>query len=301
MPSVTDLGYEPAALAIAGGERAARARLQDFIAGPLHRYAVGRNRPDQDATSILSPHFRFGTLSPRAAILAALTSLHRGGAVSRRDVHTWIDELVWRDFFYHVLVGYPRVVEGPFRESAPVAPPREAGSDTKAQFQAWCHGRTGYPIVDAGMRQLNTTGWMHNRIRMIVASFLVKDLRLDWREGERYFMSRLLDADLAVNNGNWQWCASTGTDAMPGYRMFNPTLQGKKFDPDGAYIRRYVPELAAVPTKFIHSPVNMSADLQVQANCRIGIDYPEPIVDHEHARREYLDLARQGRRGGRNE
>ena len=163
-------------------------------------------------------------------------------------------------------------------------------SDDEASFRAWTRGATGYPIVDAGMRQLNSTGWMHNRVRMIVASFLIKDLRLDWRSGERYFMQHLLDADLAANNGNWQWCAGTGTDAMRGYRIFNPVLQGKKFDPDGAYVRRYVPELAQVQTTRIHEPWTMTVMEQTQAGCRLGLDYPLPIVDHATARAEYLAL-----------
>jgi deoxyribodipyrimidine photo-lyase len=160
-------------------------------------------------------------------------------------------------------------------------------------WTAWCEGRTGYPLVDAGMRQLNQTGWMHNRVRMVVASFLVKDLRLDWRSGERYFMHHLLDADLAANNGNWQWCASTGTDAMPGHRIFNPALQGKKFDPGGDYVRRFVPELRHVGLRWIHEPHLMPLHEQLRAGCRIGADYPSPIVDHDQARQEYLALGRQ--------
>lgn len=291
LPSATDLGYEPADLVIHGGARLARGRLHEFLKGPLHSYGTGRNRPAEDATSVLSPHFRFGTLSPRTAIQAALRRLALGGAVSRPDVYAWIDELIWREFFHHVLAGYPQVVDGPFRSSPSVAPARGTDAASLALFQAWCEGRTGYPLVDAGMRQLNRTGWMHNRVRMVVASFLVKDLRLDWRWGERYFMSRLLDADLAVNNGNWQWCASTGTDAMPGFRVFNPMLQGKKFDPEGAYVRRFVQELSRVPTKFIHAPGEMGVVWQERAQCRIGVDYPRPIVEHQRARQEYLSLA----------
>ncbi len=291
LPSAQDLGYDTVIPWMRGGEQAGAARLRAFVGGALHRYVTGRNRPGSDETSILSPHFRFGTLNPRTAIRAALERLHGGGAVSRPDVYTWIDELIWREFFHHVMAGFPHVADGPFRPSASVAPARRPDDLARTLFRAWCEGRTGYPLVDAGMRQLNQTGWMHNRVRMVVASFLVKDLRLDWRWGERYFMGRLVDADLAVNNGNWQWCASTGTDAMPGYRIFNPTLQGKKFDPDGAYVRRYVPELAKVPTAAIHAPWDMSRDLQERAGCRIGADYPRPIVDHERARREYLELA----------
>jgi deoxyribodipyrimidine photo-lyase len=152
---------------------------------------------------------------------------------------------------------------------------------------------TGYPIVDAGMRQLNRTGWMHNRARMIVASFLIKDLRIDWQGGERYFMQHLIDGDVAANNGNWQWCASTGTDAMRGYRMFNPVLQSRKFDPEGTYIRQYVPELAKVASQAIHEPGLMTPDEQVLYGCRIGVDYPVAIVDHRQAREEYLTLGKR--------
>jgi len=212
--------------------------------------------------------------------------------VSRPDVLTWVDELIWREFFQQVLASFPHVAEGPFRQVV-VPPSRDQGSEHDSLFQAWCHGQTGYPIVDAGMRQLNQTGWMHNRVRMVVASFLIKDLRIDWQSGERYFMQHLIDADLAANNGNWQWCASTGTDAMRGYRIFNPALQSKRFDPDGAYIRRYVPELAHVSAKRIHEPHLMTADEQEGARCRIGVDYPSPVVDHQLARQEYLSLGKQ--------
>ena len=156
-------------------------------------------------------------------------------------------------------------------------------------------GRTGYPVVDAAMRQLNATGWMHNRARMIAASFLTKDLLIDWRRGERYFMQHLLDGDPAANNGGWQWTAGTGTDAAPYFRVFNPVLQGRKFDPYGAYVRRWVPELAAVPEAYVHSPWEMPADVQKQAGCRIGKDYPTPIVDHHEARQRVLAAYRQGK------
>jgi deoxyribodipyrimidine photo-lyase len=292
LPSAGELGYDAQTPWIEPGEAQALKRLRRFVGGPLHRYVDGRNLPAIDGSSKLSPHFRFGTLSPRQAIHAALGSLTQGGRISRPDVLTWIDELIWREFFQQVLASFPRVVDGPFRAAA-VPPARPAGPERDRLFQAWCDGRTGYPIVDAGMRQLNRTGWMHNRVRMIVASFLIKDLRIDWRSGERYFLRHLLDADMAANNGNWQWCASTGTDAMRGYRIFNPALQSKKFDPEGAYIRRYVPELAKAADKWIHEPHLMPEEEQARAGCRIGTDYPLPIVDHRLARQEYLDLGKQ--------
>lgn len=292
LPSAEELGYDPVELAFVPGEREAQKRLRWFVEGPIHSYAQGRNHPSIDGSSQLSPHFRFGTLSPRAAIHAALGTLAKGGRVSRQDVLTWVDELVWREFFQQVLTAYPHVATSPFRAII-VPPARPAGHERDRLFQAWCEGKTGYPIVDAGMRQLNHTGWMHNRVRMVVASFLIKDLRIDWRSGERYFMQHLIDADVAANNGNWQWCASTGTDSMPGYRIFNPVLQSKKFDPDGAYIRSHIPELRKVPGRLIHEPYRLSSDEQDGSGCHIGIDYPAPIVDHHQARQEYLNLSKQ--------
>jgi deoxyribodipyrimidine photo-lyase len=284
LPSPDELGYDSLSLTFPAGETAARRRLRWFLNGPIKDYGTGRNRPAVDGTSKLSPHFRFGTLSPRSAVHAALAEWNTRGVAWQTGIQTWVDELAWRDFFQQILASFPRVASGPFRPYMDAPPPRR---DARL-FKAWREGRTGFPLVDAGMRQLNHTGWMHNRVRMVVASFLVKDLRLDWRQGERYFMEHLLDADLAANNGNWQWCASTGTDAMPGYRIFNPTLQAKKFDPDGAYIRTHVPELRSVPTKLIHQPELMTADEQDRYGCRLGHDYPAPVVDHDRARNEYL-------------
>lgn len=284
LPSPEELGYRTLPLMLQPGEKEARRRLKWFLNGPIRDYGTGRNRPALDGTSKLSPHFRFGTLSARSAAHEALAVWNRRGAPWRSGIQTWVDELVWRDFFQQILASFPRVTAGPFRSNVGTPPPRK---DARL-YRAWCEGRTGFPLVDAGMRQLNQTGWMHNRVRMVVASFLVKDLRIDWRQGERYFMEHLLDADLAANNGNWQWCASTGTDAMPGYRVFNPALQSRKFDPDGDYIRRYVPELKRLPARLIHQPELMSADDQQQYGCRVGRDYPAPVVDHAAAREEYL-------------
>jgi deoxyribodipyrimidine photo-lyase len=292
LPSSVELGYDPVTPWIDPGERQAQVRLHEFLRKSVHAYGDARNCPGIDGSSRLSPHFRFGTLSVRTAVHEALATLAKGSRVSRADVMTWIDELVWREFFQQVLSAFPHVAAGPFRHAA-VPPVREPGGERDRLFRAWREGQTGYPIVDAGMRQLNRTGWMHNRVRMIAASFLIKDLRLDWQSGERYFMSQLLDADVAANNGNWQWCAATGTDAMRGYRIFNPALQSKKFDPDGDYIRLYVPELGQVPKKWIHEPHLMPMDEQTRAGCCIGRDYPAPIVDHRQAREEYLSLGKQ--------
>ena len=293
-PSASDFGYEAVTLWMQPGEAEARKRLRWFLDGPLHRYSTGRNLPAIDGTSRLSPHFRFGSLSARTAVHMALAKLQKGGSVSRPDVRIWIDELVWREFFQQVLAAFPLVADGPFRSTAALPPWRE-GSEEDRFFQAWCEGTTGYPIVDAGMRQLNKTGWMHNRVRMIVASFLVKDLRINWRRGERYFMSRLLDADLAANNGNWQWCAGTGTDAMRGFRIFNPALQSKRCDLDGGYIKQYVPELMKVPSTLIHEPHLMTPQQQRAYSCGIGKDYPEPLINHHEARLEYLSLGRRAK------
>jgi len=294
-PTAEQLGYQTAESWIQPGEQAAHQRLRWFLDGPIHQYVSGRNRPGVDGTAKLSPHFRFGTLSSRQAVHAALAQLRKGGPASRVDVLTWIDELIWREFFQQVLSAFPRVVSGPFRSDATLPAPREKGPEREKLFTAWCNGKTGYPIIDAGMRQLNHTGWMHNRVRMVVASFLIKDLRVDWESGEQYFMQRLVDADVAANNGNWQWCASTGTDALRGYRIFNPALQGKKFDPDGTYIRTYVPELGPLPAGLIHEPHLMSQQEQRRLGCMIGTDYPLPIVDHLKARNEYLELGKQAK------
>jgi deoxyribodipyrimidine photo-lyase len=290
LPTVEDLGYQTVPLSIKPGEKEAQRRLRWFLDGPIHTYAEGRNLPAIDGTSKLSPHFRFGTLSVRTAVHMALGTLAAGSLPSRRDMLTWVDELIWREFFQQILSAFPQVASGPFRSKDGLPRPRSAGAEWNRLYAAWCEGQTGYPLVDAGMRQLNQTGWMHNRVRMVVASFLIKDLRIDWQSGERYFMQRLIDADLAANNGNWQWASSTGTDSMPGYRIFNPVLQSRKFDPEGAYIRQYVSELAAVPTDRIHAPQLMSQEEQALARCRIGTDYPLPIVDHRQAREEYLAL-----------
>ncbi|TKI05445.1 deoxyribodipyrimidine photo-lyase [Martelella alba] len=260
------------------GEKAALARLRHFCAHSLRDYRRGRDIPSADATSRLSAYLALGVLSPgqcyhrlRAVEPEVLTQTD-GGAV-------WLGELIWRDFYRHLLVYFPRLS----RHQPFITWTRHvAWRQDKRLFTAWCEGRTGFPIIDAAMRQLNDSGWMHNRLRMICASFLAKDLLIDWREGERYFMSRLIDGDLAANNGGWQWAASTGTDAAPYFRIFNPLSQGKKFDADGLFIRRWLPELAAVPDDYLHEPHCWP---QAAEN---GLDYPLPIVDHKQARQTAL-------------
>jgi deoxyribodipyrimidine photo-lyase len=270
------------------GQAEAERRLGQFIgagAQGVYGYGLRRNRPDLDGTSGLSPYIRFGMLSLRQAVIAATQAIE--GApddAGRQGAETWLNELIWREFYLAILYHFPHVRQGSFRPQYDSIPWDNDGD----AFAAWCQGRTGYPIVDAAMRQLVESGWMHNRTRMIVASFLVKDLLIDWRWGESFFMQHLVDGDPAPNNGGWQWTAGTGTDAAPYFRIFNPILQGKKFDPDGRYIRRWLPELAGVPDKYLHQPWRMPAIVQRQANCRLGRDYPHPIVDHAVARERTL-------------
>ena len=208
---------------------------------------------------------------------------------------TWLDELIWREFYFAILHHFPEVRQHAFRETYR----NVAWENDPDAFAAWQAGRTGYPIIDAAMRQLAVTGWMHNRARMIVASFLTKDLLIDWRWGERHFMQHLIDGDPASNNGGWQWSAGTGTDAAPYFRIFNPVLQGKKHDPEGVYIRRWVPELADVDDKHIHEPWTMSGEAQTRSGCYVGRrggdDYPAPIVDHGEARERALAAYRRAR------
>ena len=268
-----------------GGEAEAGRLLGSFHAR-LSRYAGDRDFPGLEATSRLSPHLHFGTISPRTI----LRELGAGEGPSPA-ANKFVGELAWREFFHHVLFHFPRVARESFRRDMDDM----EWSDDAESLAAWREGRTGYPIVDAGMRQLSTEHWMHNRARMIVASFLTKDLHIHWRAGERWFEHELADADLANNNGGWQWAAGTGPDAAPFFRIFNPSLQSKKFDSEGAYIRRYVPELARVPAGKIHEPWTMTDSEQRESRCRIGTgcDYPAPIVDH--AREREVALARFAR------
>lgn len=272
------IGFEEAAMWLPAGEVAARERLDEFERR-MDRYAAERDFPGLEATSGLSAHLRFGTLSVRQCFRRALAREGEGARV-------WADELIWREFYQMILATRPDVVDHAFKPEfdAIVWP----GSD--ADFEAWAEGRTGYPIVDAAMRCLKATGWMHNRLRMICASFLVKDLLVDWRRGEAHFARYLLDFDLAQNNGGWQWCASTGADAQPHFRIFNPILQSRKFDPEGTFIREWCPELTGFDSRTIHWPAEAGPLEQLAAGCRLGDDYPWPIVDHFEQRRSALAL-----------
>jgi deoxyribodipyrimidine photo-lyase len=288
----------PPGVPFPSGEAEAGRRLRAFVEGaraPIHEYATARDRMDLDGTSRLSPYLRFGMLSSRQAVAAALAAREAApDAASRDAAGTWLNELVWREFYVHILYHFPHVLKQSFRpELQAIAWENDAGA-----FAAWCEGRTGYPVVDAAMRQLNHSGWMHNRARMIVASFLVKDLLVDWRWGERYFMRHLVDGDPPSNNGGWQWTAGTGTDAAPYFRVFNPVLQGKRYDPQGAPVRRWVEELANVPDRFVHQPWKMPDEVQHKSGCTIGRDYPAPIVDHAWARERALAAYRRARAAG---
>ncbi len=285
-----DLPAEPAAPP--GGEAMARALLADFLENRAAGYAGDRAFPARPSTSRLSPHLHFGTISPRT-IRAAAREAWRAASPSRRaSIDRFVLQLGWREFYHHVLFHFPRVAEENFKPEFDRLPWRS----NPAGLTAWKEGRTGFPLVDAAMRELSTTHWMHNRARMVAASFLTKDLHIDWREGEKWFERELADADLANNNGGWQWAAGSGTDAAPYFRIFHPVLQSKKYDPEGHYIRRYVPELSRVPAEKIHEPWTLSGEEQRASRCRIGIDYPAPILDHAAEREEALRMFEAVRR-----
>jgi deoxyribodipyrimidine photo-lyase len=295
---IPDSPVLPATVPFPPGETEAQRRLDAFVGlgdAPIHHYAEGRNRLGQDGTSRLSPYLRFGMVSARQAVISAMSAIEAApNPEARKGAETWLNELIWREFYVHIHYHFPQVHGSSFRPVYNhIAWENDAGA-----FAAWCEGQTGFPVVDAAIRQLVETGWMHNRARMIVASFLVKDLLIDWRWGERFFMQHLVDGDPAANNGGWQWTAGTGTDAAPYFRIFNPVLQGKKHDRAGRYVRQWVPELARVPDKFIHEPWKMPLDVQREAGCRIGQDYPAPIVDHAWARERTLGAYRFARERG---
>ncbi len=267
------------------GEDAALARLREFAGKPLTHYKHHRDFPALDGTSRLSPYLAIGAISPRTCLHAALQSNDGkldNPAPNRAGQSTWISELAWREFYKHILAGFPRVCMGRAFKSAT---DRIEWAEDRGLFEAWCEGRTGVPIVDAGMRQLRATGWMHNRVRMITAMYLSKDLFLPWRWGERHFMQHLIDADFSQNNGGWQWSASTGTDAAPYFRIFNPISQSRKFDPSGDYIRRFVPELADLDGGE-DGPIHDPTALPELARARI--DYPVPVVDRAAVRDRVL-------------
>jgi deoxyribodipyrimidine photo-lyase len=266
------------------GEDGARERIADFLDGGMKGYAGGRDRPDQDHTSRLSPFLRFGNISPHQ-VLAAVRHAEDAGAIPARDATKFLSELYWREFSYALLFHFPDLGTRNFQPRFDSFPWRRDA----AFLKAWQCGRTGYPLVDAGMRQLWETGWMHNRVRMVAASFLIKHGLIDWRDGEAWFWDTLVDADPANNAANWQWVAGSGADAAPYFRIFNPVTQSEKFDPQGDYIRRFVPELAGLSTQAIHQPWAASEPALKQAGGGPGETYPRPIVDHAAARQRALD------------
>jgi deoxyribodipyrimidine photo-lyase len=253
------------------GERGAHNTLQNFIAEGLASYADGRDRPDKPFVSRLSPHLHWGEISPVQAWHAIRAAMHGAGGALDRSGEKYLKELLWREFSYHLLAHNPNLPSQPFKPEFADFP----WVDDEVALQRWQRGETGYPIVDAGMRELWATGFMHNRVRMIAASFLIKDLLIPWQVGEQWFWDTLVDADIGSNSASWQWVAGCGADAAPYFRVFNPTLQGEKFDPDGTYVRRWVPELAHVSNEFIHKPWEAAEPAAA---------YPKPIVNHGVAR-----------------
>ena len=270
---------------IRGGRKEGIRLLKDFYDNGLDEYRSRRDFPGIKGTSLLSAHLHFGTVGIREAFRTAFVKLNKAKEESKRnEVQTWINELLWREFYYNITYHNPQIIYESFK---PEYDRLKWDHDTSL-FSKWCEGKTGYPIVDAGMRQLNKEGWVHNRVRMIVAMFLTKDLHMDWRLGERYFAEKLIDLDFSSNNGGWQWSASTGVDAQPYFRIFNPYLQSKKFDAEGNYIRKYVHELKELPDKFIHEPNIMSEPEQKMYGVLIGKDYPAPVVDHMVSKNESI-------------
>ena len=265
------------------GEQHALGRLQNFTADAIGGYDAGRNRPDHDGTSRLSPHLHFGEVSPRQVFSAVRKHLaeHPG---DDEGANVFLTEIGWREFAHHVLHHFPETPDRPLRDQFERMPWR----DDEAGLEAWRRGRTGYPIVDAGMRQLWHFGWMHNRVRMIVGSFLTKDQLISWERGAEWFFDTLVDGDLANNTLGWQWVSGCGADASPYFRVFNPVSQGEKFDPQGDYVRRWVPELADMPAKFIHKPWEAPGNVLRAAGVELGENYPRPIVDHSEARQRAL-------------
>ncbi|WP_337878363.1 deoxyribodipyrimidine photo-lyase [Caldimonas sp.] len=285
VPELAALGFASSGLhdlPIPTGSCGARRLLEDFL-GRIDHYHENRDFPAIKGPSYLSVHLRFGTVSIRELVRLAWQRAQAGS----RGAEVWLSELIWRDFYHQILYHHPHVVDRAFRPEYDRIR-WEQGKAAQALFRAWCEGRTGYPLVDAAMAQLNQTGYMHNRLRMVTASFLVKDLGIDWRWGERYFAEKLNDFDLAANNGGWQWATSTGCDAQPWFRIFNPVTQSEKFDAAGRFIRRYLPQLARLPDALVHAPWKARPVDLAAAGITLGTTYPAPLVQHEQARQRTL-------------
>ncbi len=294
LPSPAELGIEPLARAIVAGERAARERLKRFLEVGLRDYGSERDRMDHDGTSRLSADLKFGTSSVRQ-VLCAVRAAAASDPSLALGAEKFENELFWREFTHHTLWDRPSLLERPFRADFEGFPWRDDGPG----WEAWRSGHTGYPIVDASARQLLTEGWVHNRARMISASFLTKHLLLSYKLGESHYMRHLVDGDWAQNNSGWQWSAGCGCDAQPYFRVMNPVSQGQKFDPQGDYVRRYVPELARLDARFIHAPWEAPALELAQAGVVLGKSYPRPIVEHKFARERFLSLAKKHLAGAR--
>jgi deoxyribodipyrimidine photo-lyase len=285
IPALKSMGFDTvdlAALHIQAGSAGAQALVKDFEKR-MTRYEDTRNFPSVKGPSYLSVHLRFGTVSIMQLARLAYPQAIKVDA----GAQTWLSELIWRDFYAQVMANFPHAMERSFKPDYD-AISWEHGPHAHKLFDAWCQGRTGYPLVDAAMTQINQTGYMHNRLRMVVASFLVKDLGIDWRWGERYFAKHLNDFDLSSNNGGWQWASSSGCDAQPYFRIFNPVSQSEKFDPEGKFIRRYLPQLAALPNAALHAPWAAKPMELAAAGFESGRDYPRPIVMHDEAREKTL-------------
>ena len=288
VPSLASMGFGAgnlSALKIPLGESGAQELFSEFKPR-IGQYKNSRDFPGVKGPSYVSVHLRFGTISIRELVRFALQA-QAANPSDADGAATWLSELIWRDFYMQILHHHPRVVERSFKPEYDAIVWAQ-GEEADRLFSAWCDGKTGYPLVDAGMRQLNATGYMHNRLRMVVASFLTKDLGIDWRRGEAYFAWKLNDFDLSANNGGWQWAASTGCDAQPYFRIFNPINQSEKFDGRGSFIRRYIPEIAALPDKHIHAPWTTPPLVLQEAGITLGKTYPHPVVDHDQARQKTL-------------
>ncbi|GAP11704.1 deoxyribodipyrimidine photolyase [Bellilinea caldifistulae] len=286
IPPAPENAYFPA------GEAEAERRLLEFLDSAVFAYADDRNRLDVDGTSRLSPYLRFGMISARRAAALTMEKIQQtADPAGRKGAETFLNELIWREFYNAILYHFPHVLQTAFNPALRNIEWRHA----PAELAAWQQGLTGIPVVDACMRQLLTMGWMHNRGRMIVASFLVKDLLINWQEGERWFMRHLVDGDPAANNGGWQWTAGVGTDAAPYFRIFNPILQSKKFDPYGHFIRRWLPELERLPDEYLHEPWLTPAEIQRKTGFKPGRDYPLPLVDHAQVKERTLRAYQQSK------